>query len=102
MPPHTTRGSYGEVLDALLAGDYGAERFEYYCTPRAQHPRSMKERAWKSIDKTATFDAYAPIPLIGPTEPYWVDGASHNDLYDKPQLAALVPKADARRARPTL
>ena len=95
-----------------LGGDYGAEGFEYYCTPRAQHPRSMKEMAWKSIDKMATFDAFAPVPLIGPRpllvvvgtravtswmsidafqraigpkEVYWVDGASHNDLYDKPQ-----------------
>ncbi len=93
-----------------LGGDYGAEGFEYYCTPRAQHPRSMKEMAWKSIDKMAAFDAFAPIPLIGarrllmvvgtravtswmsidafqraigPKELVWVDGASHNDLYDK-------------------
>lgn len=95
-----------------LGGDYGAEGFEHYCTPRAQHPRSMKNMAWKSIDKMATFDAFAPIPLIGPRpllivvrtravtswmsidafqratgpkELHWIDGASHNDLYDKPQ-----------------
>jgi hypothetical protein len=93
-------------------GAYAAEGFEYYCTPRGQHPRSMKEMAWKSIDKMAAFDAFAPIPLIGarpllivvgthavtswmsidafqraigPKELHWVDGASHNDLYDKPQ-----------------
>jgi fermentation-respiration switch protein FrsA (DUF1100 family) len=95
-----------------LGGDYGAEGFEYYCTPRAQRPRSMKEMAWISIDKMATFDAFAPIPLIGQRpllmvvgtravtswmsidafqraigskELGWIDGASHNDLYDKPQ-----------------
>jgi uncharacterized protein len=111
--PGTLRLFPGTIEQAReLGGDYGAEGFEYYCTPRAQHPRSMKEMAWKSIDKMATFDAFAPIPLIGPrpllmvvgtravtswmsidafqraTGPkdlYWVDGASHNDLYDKPQ-----------------
>ncbi|HYZ81478.1 MAG TPA: alpha/beta hydrolase, partial [Solirubrobacteraceae bacterium] len=95
-----------------LGGEYGAEGFEYYCTPRAQHPRSMKEMAWESIDKLATFDAFAPIALIAPRpllmvvgtravtswmsidafqraldpkELYWIDGASHVDLYDKEQ-----------------
>ncbi|GAA1307605.1 hypothetical protein Psi02_45760 [Planotetraspora silvatica] len=95
-----------------LGGDYGAEGFEYYCTPRAQHPRSAKFLDWTSIDKMATFDAFAPIPLIGsrpllmivgtravtswltveafqraigPKQIHWIDGASHNDLYDKKQ-----------------
>jgi hypothetical protein len=88
--------------------------------------------AWKSIDKMATFDAFAPIPLIGsrpllmvvgtraatswmsidvfqratgPKELHWINGASHNDLYDKPQYVdppskssrASSPKASARR-----
>jgi hypothetical protein len=95
-----------------LGGDYAAEGFEYYCTPRAQRTRSMKEMAWKSIDRLATFDAFAPIALIAPrpllmvvgtravtswmsidafqraVEPkelYWIDGASHVDLYDMDQ-----------------
>ena len=113
MEPGTLRLFPDTIEQAReLGGDYGAEGFEYYCTPRAQHPRSMKEMAWKSIDKMATFDAFAPVPLIGPRpllvvvgtravtswmsidafqraigpkEVYWVDGASHNDLYDKPQ-----------------
>jgi uncharacterized protein len=124
QPPHATPKTRGEEPGTLrvfpdtmeqareLGGDYGAEGFEYYCTPRAQHPRSMKKMAWRSIDKMATFDAFSPIPLIGPrpllmvvgtraatswmsidafqraTGPkqlHWVHGASHNDLYDKPQ-----------------
>ncbi|GAA2341869.1 alpha/beta hydrolase [Dactylosporangium salmoneum] len=93
-------------------GEYGAEGFEYYCTPRGQHPRSAKVLDWTSIDKLATFDAYSPIPmigqrpamiiagrravtswmsvaafqhLVGPKAFHWIDGASHNDLYDKPE-----------------
>ncbi|MFG2045516.1 alpha/beta hydrolase [Dactylosporangium sp. NPDC048998] len=92
------------------AGEYAAEGFEYYCTPRGQHPRSAKTLDWTSIDKLATFDAFSPIPmigqrpamiiagrravtswmsveafqrLIGPKSFHWIEGASHNDLYDK-------------------
>lgn len=95
-----------------LGGEYGAEGFEYYCTPRAQHPRSARTLDWTSVDKMATFDAFAFLPLIGsrpllmiagnravtswmsveafrlaagPKQFVWIDGASHNDLYDKKQ-----------------
>jgi len=95
-----------------LVGEYGAEGFEYYCTPRAQHPRSAKVFTWTTVDKLATFDAFYPIPLIGqrpllmivgtravtswmsveafqravgPKQLHWIDGASHVDLYDKKQ-----------------
>jgi hypothetical protein len=47
-----------------LGGEHGADGFDYR-TPRAQHPRSATFLDWTSIDKTATFDAFAPIPLIG-------------------------------------
>ena len=95
-----------------LAGEHGAEGFEYYRTPRAQHPRSARFFTWSSIDRMALFDAFAPVPLIGsrpllmvvgtravtswmtvdafqraigPKEILWIDGASHVDLYDKKQ-----------------
>ncbi|MCI2421444.1 alpha/beta hydrolase [Saccharopolyspora sp. K220] len=95
-----------------FGGEHGAEGFEYYCTPRAEHPRSAKFFDWTSIDKMATFDAFALVPLIGqrpllmivgtravtswmsveafqkaigPKEIHWVEGASHVDLYDKDQ-----------------
>jgi fermentation-respiration switch protein FrsA (DUF1100 family) len=98
-----------------LGGEHGAEGFEYYRTPRAQHPRSASFLDWTSIDKMATFDAFALIPLIGqrpllmiagttavtswmsieafqqaagPKEAHWIDGASHVDLYDKEQYVA--------------
>ncbi|HXL88255.1 MAG TPA: alpha/beta hydrolase [Streptosporangiaceae bacterium] len=93
-----------------LGGEHGADGFEYYRTPRAQHPRSASFFDWTSIDKMATFDAFAPVPLIGQRpllmsvgtravtswmsveayqratgskELHWIDGASHVDLYDK-------------------
>ncbi|MBF6132087.1 alpha/beta hydrolase [Nocardia otitidiscaviarum] len=95
-----------------LGGEYGAEGFEYYCTPRGRHPRSAKAFDWTSIDKLAAFDAFAAVPLIGqrpllmilgsravtawmgleafqkavgPKRIHWVEGASHVDLYDKEQ-----------------
>ncbi|MFI6996318.1 alpha/beta hydrolase [Nocardia sp. NPDC050175] len=95
-----------------LGGAHGAEGFEYYRTPRGQHPRSARFFDWRSIDKMATFDAFAAVPLIGrrpllmivgsravtvwmsieafqktlgPKEIHWIDGASHVDLYDKEQ-----------------
>lgn len=93
-----------------LGGEHGAEGFEYYRTARAEHPRSARFLDWTSVDKMASFDAFAAVPLIGqrpllmvvgtravtswmtvdafqravgPKEIYWVDGASHVDLYDK-------------------
>ena len=95
-----------------LGGDHGAEGFEYYRTPRGQHPRSAGTLDWTSVDKMAAFDAFAPVPLlgprpllmiagtravtawmsvaafqraVGPKELSWIDGASHVDLYDQEQ-----------------
>jgi fermentation-respiration switch protein FrsA (DUF1100 family) len=100
-------------------GEYGAEGFEYYRTPRAQHPRSATTLDWISVDKMAAFDAFASIPLIGPrpllviagtravtswmsVEAFqrafgpktfaWIEGASHNDLYDKDEYVGPAIK----------
>lgn len=93
-----------------MGGQHGFEGFEYYCTDRAQHPRSAKEFTWNSIDRIATFDPFRFISLIAPRplliilgteavtkhmgveafaaaqEPkrlHWIEGASHVDMYDK-------------------
>jgi fermentation-respiration switch protein FrsA (DUF1100 family) len=93
-----------------LGGEHAFEGFEYYCTPRAAHPRSAKFVTWSSVDRMGIFDAFAfvdliaPRPLllivgreavtswmavdafqraIGPKELHWIDGASHVALYDK-------------------
>ena len=100
-----------------LGGEHGAEGFAYYRTPRAQHPRSASFFDWACIDRMATFDAFALMPLIGrrpllmvvgtravtawmsveafqqavgPKEIHWVEGASHVDLYDKEQYVGPV------------
>jgi len=96
--------------EARPGGRHVFEGWEYYCTPRAAHPRSAKTLTWSSVDRIATFDALATVSLIaprplllivgrnavtswmgvqafqnagGPKELHWIDGASHVDLYDK-------------------
>lgn len=101
--------------EARSRGGYAYEGWEYYCTPRAQHPRSAKVLTWSSVDRIASFDAFqfvhmiAPRPLLviagtqavtswmareafvaaqEPKEWLWIEGASHNDLYDKDQYVS--------------
>lgn len=106
-----------------LGGEHGFEGVEYYCTPRGEHPRSTKVMPWASIDHLALFDAWAAVPLIGnrpllsilgrravtawmgveafqrhtgPKRIVWVEGASHVDLYDKPEFVdPAVKELDA-------
>jgi len=100
------------VTAARALGQYNYEGWEYYCTPRAYHPRSTKQMPWVSVDKLATFDGFGfikmvtPRPLlmivgtqaatkwmaqaafpeaVEPKELFWIEGASHVDLYDKEQ-----------------
>jgi len=97
------------------------EGTEYYRTPRGQHPRSAN---WSVVrmDVLAQYDAFAhqdwisPRPLLmiagtdadtryfseeaiaqasEPKELFWIDGASHIDLYDK---AEYVTPAVAKLA----
>lgn len=95
---------------AKASGVFMAEGWDYYCTPRAMHPRTAKEFTVTSIDKIGFFDAFAfadmisPRPLLviigktavtannskqaydnakEPKELFWIDNASHVDLYDK-------------------
>jgi len=79
-----------------------------------RHGRSAKLLSWTSIDYMAFFDAFRFVSLIrrpllmnvgreavtswmsveafqdaqGPKELHWIEGASHNDLYDKEQYVA--------------
>jgi len=108
---------------ARALGQYVYEGWEYYCTPRGYHPRSAKQMPWTSVDKMATFDGFrfinliAPRPLLTivgtkaatrwmaeeafpragePKELFWIEGASHVDLYDKAQYVtpAVVKLSD--------
>lgn len=113
--------------EARARGPYVFEGWEYYCTDRAQHPRSAKALTWSSVDRIASFDAFrfidliAPRPLLlvvgtaaitswmareafvaarEPKEVFWVEGAVHNDLYDKEEYVtpAVSKLADFFRA----
>jgi hypothetical protein len=50
--------------EARARGQHTFEGFEYYCTPRAQHPRSAKALTWTSIDHMGFFDAFRFVSLI--------------------------------------
>ncbi|NEA32921.1 alpha/beta hydrolase [Streptomyces sp. SID13031] len=96
--------------EARAGGQHAYEGWQYYCTDRAQHPRSAKSFTWTSVDHIAQFDAFrfidliAPRPLLmilgreaitswmateafaqasDPKQLFWIDGASHVALYDE-------------------
>ncbi|SEW36986.1 hypothetical protein SAMN04488122_2456 [Chitinophaga arvensicola] len=108
--------------DEIPAGATGMykEGYDYYRTPRGQHPNSQNKYVFTSLDKLMNFTALdhvemiAPRPLLliagknadsryfsdkayasagGPKELFEVTGASHIDLYDRP---AYVSQAVAR------
>lgn len=92
--------------------DLYREGSNYYRTPRAQHPRSTNQYAFTSIDRIAAYSSFDHVDLIAPrplmmiagsradtryfsemacakagpnAKLVVVDGASHIDLYDKPE-----------------
>lgn len=96
--------------EARRGGPHVYEGWEYYRTPRAEHPRSAGTMPWTSADRLAAFDAFASLGLIAPRpllmivgrdavtswmsveafqraygtkELVWIEGATHVDLYDK-------------------
>jgi len=102
---------------ARAADRHTFEGWEYYCTDRAQHPRSAKSFTWNSVDRIASFEAFrfidmiAPRPLLlivgteavtswmaseafiaarEPKEVFWVKGASHVSLYDQHEHVTLA------------
>lgn len=91
------------------------EGYDYYRTPRAQHPNSPNRYAVSSLPLQMAFfpfdqlDTIAPRPLLliagskadtlfwsqdvmkkakEPKELHIVDGATHIDMYDRPQFVA--------------
>ncbi len=99
-----------DEASARAGGTHVFEGWEYYCTPRGDHPRATKALTWDSIDRMATFDAFrfidliAPRPLLmitaekavtawmtheaheragHPKHLHTIAGATHVDLYDR-------------------
>lgn len=99
-----------DEASARAAGAHIFEGWEYYCTPRGDHPRAARALTWDSIDRMATFDAFrfidliAPRPLLmitaekavtawmtheaheragSPKRLHTIAGATHVDLYDR-------------------
>ena len=93
------------------------EASEYYRTPRCAYPTSVNKMALQSLDRLCAFDAFQYIDTVSPRpillivgskadtkffsedaykrakdrkELYVVDGATHVDLYDKPEFVPQV------------
>ena len=91
------------------------EGYEYYCTARAQHPNSPNRYMFSSLPLQMAFfpfdqlDTISPRPLLviagskadtlfwsqdvfrkakEPKELHIIEGASHMDMYDRPQFVA--------------
>lgn len=107
---HIVPNSPDEIPDGTPA--LYREGCDYYRTPRAQHPNSQNKFVFSGIDKIAAYSSYDHVDLISPhpllmiagteadtryfsemaiekaeepKELFLIEGATHIDLYDKPQ-----------------
>ncbi|MET9229304.1 alpha/beta hydrolase [Lentzea sp. NPDC003310] len=120
---HDLDGSFplfpADEEQARAGGPHVFEGWEYYRTPRGEHPRSAQTLTWNSVGRIAAFDAFRTAGLVadrpvlfvagreavtswmsveafqnlnGPKEFHWVEGATHVDLYDRyvPQVTDRV------------
>lgn len=98
--------------EARASGGIAIDGWNYYCTDAGRHPRQADQLTWTSVDRTGAIDGFqfvnliAPRPLLmivgteaatkwmgeaaikqaqAPKELFWIKGATHVDLYYKPQ-----------------
>jgi uncharacterized protein len=57
------------------------EGYDYYRTPRGQHPRSESKWLVQSMDRIAQFDAYAKIDMISPRPLLMIAGSEADTRY---------------------
>jgi fermentation-respiration switch protein FrsA (DUF1100 family) len=105
-----------EMVDENTIQDM-REAHDYYRTPRAQHPNSTNRMLFTSNDKIMAFDAFSQLGTLltqpalfivgtkagsrwqgelaykmtnSPKELFYIDGATHMDLYDGKQYVPQV------------
>jgi fermentation-respiration switch protein FrsA (DUF1100 family) len=103
--------------EARAAGGITIDGWNYYCTDNGKHPRQADELTWTSVDRTTIIDGFrlvemvAPRPLLmivgteavskwmgedaikrahEPKELLYIKGATHVDLYYKPEYVNPV------------
>lgn len=113
--------------EARAGGPMVLDGWQYYCTDHGRHPRQADELTWTSIDRAAMFEGFRFVDLISPRpllmvvgteavtrwmgedaikeaqepkELFWIDGATHVELYYKPKYVtpAVEKLADFFRA----
>jgi hypothetical protein len=80
--------------EARLRGPHVFEGWEYYCSPRAFHPRSAKSLTWTSVDHITTFDAFHTVDLISPRPLLMIVG--RNAMTAWMSVEALVAREPTR------
>ncbi|KAH8809236.1 Alpha/Beta hydrolase protein [Xylogone sp. PMI_703] len=83
-----TATAQGREMDSFPR--FSSNETAYCMTLYAFHPRSSKIMPWNSADKMVSFDGFTRIDMADtnagePKELFWIPGASHINLYDKPQ-----------------
>lgn len=83
-----------EQADSLPEKTLFREAFDYYRTPRAQHPRANNEYVFRSLDKLAQFSAFDYVHLISPRPFLLVAGSEADSLFfsEKAFKKAKEPK----------
>jgi uncharacterized protein len=68
----------------------GGEGYEYYRTPRGQHPRSDNKMLVRSVDRLAQFDAYRFMAMISPRPLLMIAGTEAFSRYFSEEAVALA------------